>query len=421
MEEPARLVVRQNNGYIRTCLQVTAPQDQAGLLTGRPVEELPRMLGLLSPSHHLVSALTLDRLFQVDPTPAAASLRQALDLAHRFRHHLRKILFLATKRPALENGLKGGLADIPALFDQRNIIDRIMVHVLLSQEACAILCGRCDHPLTAAAGGLTRAPKPEQMRRLRDIAASCLDFASGLSRDLRKLIFENNRLPEWFTKAGPRPMPSVTYDAQQDQIILRDPDGAEKERFTSEEVFTKFDSNLEPYSYLPFAYLRTNGWSDALDTENNRAFAFTGPLARLAGPVELSPLAREEKQRLDEARQTINFDSPLAGYWSLAVELIDAAERLNNIPFEEQTDRPVRNTPGAYREEAFAALESPSGLICHHYRVDSRGLVEKARILDPAVVNNARKCAAAQKAVEADPELTTRAIKFRAEISLWPY
>ena len=66
-EDPSRITVHANNSHLAVYYQVTSHNSVEAICCGRPVEELPRILPILAPAHHLTAALALDRLFQVDP------------------------------------------------------------------------------------------------------------------------------------------------------------------------------------------------------------------------------------------------------------------------------------------------------------------------------------------------------------------
>jgi len=78
MEEPVRIKIFPDGDHPRGYFQITSPREVEGLCQGRPVEELPRILSILSPAHHLASALALDKLFGVEPPPLAVTMREAL-------------------------------------------------------------------------------------------------------------------------------------------------------------------------------------------------------------------------------------------------------------------------------------------------------------------------------------------------------
>ena len=122
-EQPAQVTILVNGGPPQVYFQRTTPREVAALCQGRPVEELPRILTILSPAHHLCAARALDRLFGVEPPPLALNMREALRQALFYRHHLRKFYFLLT---SLENPFvnfwsseaRRGLHPIPhQLFD----------------------------------------------------------------------------------------------------------------------------------------------------------------------------------------------------------------------------------------------------------------------------------------------------------------
>src|SRR5919198_809684 len=146
-DPPAQATVAVDAGPPRVHFQMTTPRDVAALCQGRPVEELPRILSILSPAHHLCAAQALDRLFGVEPPPVAKNMREALRLALVFRHHARKLHFLAT---SLENPFAAFWSEDARRgpHSQRPLLDDLMRHVSLAQEAAAILGGRADHPIT---------------------------------------------------------------------------------------------------------------------------------------------------------------------------------------------------------------------------------------------------------------------------------
>ncbi|MBL6978138.1 MAG: hypothetical protein ISR61_04255 [Desulfobacteraceae bacterium] len=73
--------------------------------------------------------------------------------------------------------------------------------------------------------------------------------------------------------------------------------------------------------------------------------------------------------------------------------------------------------------EGYGALESPQGLIYHHYQTDERGIVEDIEVLDTATENNALHCLLTQKAVEVSMAQgkTREEMKNLIEMSLLPF
>ena len=421
-EQPAQATITVNGGPPHVYFQVTAPRDVAAMCQGRPVEELPRILSILSPAHHLCAAQALDRLFGVEPPPVAQNMREALRLALFFRHHLRTFYFLVT---SLENPF----ADFWSQEAQRGphglrpLLEDLMRHVSLAQEAAIILGGRADHPVTAIAGGVSRALKEEHHARLAEIAAACRSCAERLGEFLREQVFPQGKVLAEIRGLEAGPMASLTLAPEPDGLVLRDARGAETERFGAAALFDKVGLHQESWSYEPFAFLKAKGWQE-LGAAPDSLF-FVGPLARLNdGQPLATPLAEAERQRLVEALGPFPRFEVVAAYWALLVELLGSAEGLVALCEVEKLSGPVlRAIPKAVGQEGHAALESPRGLIYHHFRADERGLVVEAQVLDTATANNGLFGILAQRAVEAslarkEPWEET---KKRIELSLLAY
>jgi coenzyme F420-reducing hydrogenase alpha subunit len=93
LERPSRVRIVSDNADAKAYFQITNPRDIARMAKGRPVEELPRIVGILSPAHHLVSAMALDKLFKVEPPDLAVNMREAHLQTLFISHHLRKLYF----------------------------------------------------------------------------------------------------------------------------------------------------------------------------------------------------------------------------------------------------------------------------------------------------------------------------------------
>ena len=137
-ERPTRIRIVRNGSRPRLYLQVTTRLGIEQMCKGRPVEELPRILTILSPAHHLASAAALDGIFGVEPPPAAINMREALLKTFFIQNHLRKIYFLLSSRssPLLPQFMTEGFPD--GMPRSPDILDEIMNHVSLIQEAASI-------------------------------------------------------------------------------------------------------------------------------------------------------------------------------------------------------------------------------------------------------------------------------------------
>jgi len=424
LEQPARVRIVENNGHQRAYFQVTSPRDVGEMAKGRPAEELPRVLGILSPSHHLVSAMALDRLFKVEPPPLAVNMRQAFLQTQFFRHHARKLFFLlaSVASPFPDYSLRQTPTMGPTVPNQ--FLDEVMRCVALAQEAAAILGGRADHPMSAIPGGVGRFLKEPHYPRLSEIAEQCVKFASRLAAMVRETVFRGSALMDDFKELRLHPMRSLTMANGSGNAVLRDPEGKEAEQIAPEAVFETIGLHEEAWSYEPFAFLKKPGWETS-DAENSGSLYFVGPLARLNRGEELpSSLAEQERQLLIETLGPFPHFSVAAAYWSLVVEVLQAAENMVELCNQDKLTGPaIRNLPSERADSGYASLESPEGFISHRYRTDDRAMIEEIEILDAAAENNALRCFLVRKAVEASFErnLGPEETKRRIEISLLPF
>jgi F420-non-reducing hydrogenase large subunit len=431
LDEQIRVKIVPNQGPPQVFLQITSPRDFAGLCLGRPVEELPRILTILSPAHHLASALALDNLFRVEPPPLAVNMREALLHTLFFENHLRKFYFLISAgfNPFLPTASRE--KEPKGVQSSPHILDEIMGHIALSQEAITILGGRSDHPLSSVAGGVSRyLPKEENFERLSQIAKSCLAFAQKLGKFLHQEFLGKDQGWSDLAEISLVALSFMSLPAASDAIILKDGQGKELDKFSPEMLSQKIGLHREPWSYEPFAFLKNSSGGRKLkdlvgieDLSYDQCF-FVGPLARLNQDSALTPLAEEERQRLIKGSGSLpRFDLP-AAFWSLFLELLMVGEKMAELVQKEKLLGPeTRTIPTAMGHEGRAVLESPRGLLYHHYTVDEKGLVKDIEVLDTATENNVLRCLLAQKTTEIalTRNYTSQEMKQFLELVLLPF
>jgi coenzyme F420-reducing hydrogenase alpha subunit len=420
-EDPARIIVHDVDSQPAVYYQVTSPKSVEAICCGRPVEELPRILPLLAPSHHLTAALALDRLFQVDPPELAQNMRTALLQAQYCSAHLRKIYFLMTSRQHPFADGPGSVRSGSKQVVSRRVLERIMHHGALAQEAEDILGGRRDHPLTAVTGGVSRYLKEGHYERLIDICQVLLPFAQELAEFMRKeILSEAGLLAPW----SHLEIPSLAglHIADGDQLTLTDPTGGGVQQFKADQLDDIIALQWETWTYQPFAYLKEKGWQGI---ESSQGLFHVGPLARFnAGHPAATPVAEEERQRMIECLGTPPVYTLAAAFGALTVELVQAVELLQSLSSQEKLAGPaLRTIPQDRASSTWAALEAPQGLTWHHYEVDDDGIVQTVKVIDARAANNALKCMLAGQVVSAalgnkeDPA----AIKEKAAVALLPF
>lgn len=415
-EDPCRITVHANNSHLAVYYQVTSPNAAEAICCGRPVEELPRILPILAPAHHLTAALALDRLFQVEPPELACNMRTALLQAQFFSAHLRKFFFLMT-------GIQDPFADSRAakrsvrqLKPSLRIVEKIMHHAALSQEAEDILGGRHDHPLTAVAGGVSRYLKEGHYERLADICDSLMRFASELAELTRTgLLSDEGVLSPW--RDIEFPALAGMHLHEDGKVHLSGAAGSDKQTFNTEQLGDIIALQQEEWTYQPFAYLKEKAWQGVEQTDS---IFFVGPLARFnAGQAAATPLAEEERMRMIASVGAPPVYKITAAFAAMAVELIQAAETLQSLSTPEKLAGPaLRTIPGTRANSTWAALETPQGLSWHQYHVDDEGIVRAATIIDAHSANNAFKCLLARQLVGAGLERKETHAKIKENLAM---
>jgi F420-non-reducing hydrogenase large subunit len=419
-ENPSRITVRTNDSHVDVYYQVTSPKSVETICCGRPVEELPRILPILAPAHHLTAALALDRLFQVEPPELAKNMRTALLQAQYYAAHLRKVFFLMTSRQdPFADFHTAGRGALPPKISKR-VLERIMHHAALAQEAEEILGGRRDHPLSAVAGGVSRYLKEGHYQRLAEICDALLPFSQELAELLRtEILAEGGMLAPWSDLEIPA-LPGL-HLATVDQPTLTDPKGG-AQQLNGEQLGDIIAMQEEKWTYQPFAYIQSKGWQGL---EQSQGLFHVGPLARFnSGQEAATPLAEEERQRIIELLGAPPSYKLKAAFGAMAVELVQAAELLQIHGSQEKLIGPaLRNIPTTKGDSTWAALEAPQGLIWHQYQVDDDGIVQSVRIIDAHTANNAIKCLLAKQLVTAAMERkeSPAAMKERASVALLPF
>ncbi|MFZ1986702.1 MAG: hypothetical protein WAU91_19990 [Desulfatitalea sp.] len=420
-EDPSRITAHVNDSQLAVYYQVTSLKSVETICCGRPVEELPRILPILAPAHHLTAALALDRLFQVEPPQLAQNMRAALLQAQYCTAHLRKFFFLMT---SLQNPF--GNFHVPG----RNIhqpkasirlVEKIMHHAALSQEAEDILGGRHDHPLTAVAGGVSRYLKEGHYQRLTGICNALLPFVRELAELTRtEFLADGGILSPW--SDFEIPALAGLHLAADGKATLTHPNGSATQQFNAEQLGDIIAFQQEEWTYQPFAYLKEKGWQGV---EQSQGLFFVGPLARFnSGQTAITPQAEEERQRMVELLGNPPVYKITAAFAALAVELIQAAEMLQILSTPEKLAGPVlRTIPKTKAGSTWAALETPQGLTWHQYHIDDSGIVQAVTIIDAHAANNALKCQLAKHLVGAALERKENpaAIKEKVAVALLPF
>jgi len=366
--------------------------------TGRPVEELPRIVtsicGVCPWSHHLASAKACDAVFGVEIPSAARKLRELANAIAYTEEHILHFYFLAGADYVMGPDADYSVRNVIGIAGKvPDVAKRVVRCRHLGAKMLEILSGKSIHPVAAVPGGFSKVLTEEERNKILEMAKEVLEFAK-FSIDFAKNNIFSNYLDAVKTigviKTGF--LGTVTKDGTLDLYdgVLRmmQADGS-YEDFTYDKYTDYIGEHIEPWTYLKFPYMKKAG-KLSMDLENPVGVYRTNTLARLNVCDKIkTPLAQKE---LEEYRN--KFGRPvqltLLYNWARLIELLYNAEyavQLLQDPEITSKDIRVAVTPRAAR--GIGCVEAPRGTLIHDYETDENGIVKNVNLIVGTTHNNA--------------------------------
>jgi F420-non-reducing hydrogenase large subunit len=399
-------------GVERAFFQVPELRGFEKFAQGRLAEDMPqitsRICGVCPTAHHMASTKALDALYHVTPPPAARKIRELVYSTFMVEDHALHFYFLGgpdfvvgPTAPAAERNILGVIAKVGAETATRVIAMRRRL-----RELVALAAGKPIHPVFGVPGGVSKTLSTETAAQFRTVADEAVEFAqftlglfdkvvlgnSGYVDLLRSDIFTHRT---YYMGMVDENNYVNFYDGQL-RIVL--PDGAEWARFSPDQYRDFIGEHSEPWSYMKFCYLKTIGWRGFQDGPQSGIYC-VAPLARLnAADGMATPLAHEAYLKYCGLLGK-PVHHTLANHWARLVELLYAAERMQQLARDpEITDPHVRTIPSDTPSEGIGVVEAPRGTLFHHYKTDERGLITKANLIVATQGNAARIALGIEKA-----------------------
>jgi len=391
---------------------------------GRLAEDMPqitsRICGVCPTAHHMASVKALDSLYQVDPPPAARRIRELVYSAFMAEDHILHFYFLGgpdfivgPSAPLAERNVLGVIGKVGVEVGRKVITTRRKL-----RELIALAGGKVTHPVLGLPGGVARALKPEEQAQFRQVAAETLDFALFTLDTFDKLVLQNSEyvkliLSDVFTHR-------TYYMGMVDEsnrvnfydgsIRVVSPDGQEFARFRPGNYLDYIAEHVEPWTYVKFCFLKPIGWKGFRESPDSGVYC-VAPLARLnASEGMATPLAQQAREKFYAMVGSKPVHHTLANHWARIIELLYAAERMQELSGDPQiVDPDVRTLPTQTPREGIGVVEAPRGTLIHHYQTDDRGIIQKVNLI-VATQNNAARIAM-------DVEKTAKAFVRAGEIS----
>lgn len=374
---------------------------------GRPAEDMPqitsRICGVCPTAHHMAATKALDDLYKVEPPPAAKKIREMVYSAFMVEDHALHFFFLGgpdfvvgPTAPKAQRNILGVLSKVGLEIGREVIGVRKQLRDLI-----ALAGGKVIHPVFGLPGGISKALTKEDQEKFIAGAERAVKFGLFSLQIFQDVVLKNKQYVETITSDT---YTHKTYymglvDDQNrvnfydGQLRVVDPNGKEFLKFKVQEYLKHIAEHVEPWSYIKFCYLKDIGWKGFVDGPESGVYA-VAPLARLnAAEGMATPKAQEAYKEFYKTLGGKPVHHTLANHWARLIELLYAAERMQELANDPEITSPtVRTIPTATPKEGIGVVEAPRGTLIHHYQTDERGVITKANLI-VATQNNAARIA----------------------------
>jgi F420-non-reducing hydrogenase large subunit len=268
------------------------------------------------------------------------------------------------------------------------------------RDLMALAGGKAIHPVFGLPGGVAKRLTEDDRKQFQAAAAEAVEFAKFTLGVFEKLVLGNSEYVDLITSDA---FTHRTYymgmvdennrvNFYDGHIRVVNPDGKEYAKFPTSKYLDYVAEHVEPWSYMKFTFLKPLGWQGLNDGMESGVYS-VAPLARLNVADGFStPLAQAAyEQYIAKLGKPVHHT--LANHWARVIELLHAAERMQQLADDpEITDPNIRTIPTATPREGVGIVEAPRGTLVHHYVTDEKGLVTKANLI-VATQNNAARIA----------------------------
>ncbi len=374
---------------------------------GRPAEEMPqitsRICGVCPTAHHMAATKALDDLYHVEPPSAAKKVRELVYDTFMLEDHALHVYVLGGP-----DFIVGPDAD-PALRNVIGVIQTVGLDVgkkVISmrrrlRELITYAGGKVIHPVLGLPGGVAKGIAPEDLPAFQELAKDALDFALFTLQVFKDIVLKNPKYVNLITSDA---YTHRTYymglvdennrvNFYDGKLRVVDPNGKEVYKFPAQKYLDFVAEHTEPWSYIKFCYLKPLGWHGFSEGVESGVYA-VAPLARLnASESMATPEAQKAREEFFATLGGKPVHHTLANHWARVVEMIQAAERMNELVHDPEITSPdLRVLPTATPTVGIGVVEAPRGTLFHHYETDERGLIRKANLI-VATQNNAARIA----------------------------
>ena len=381
---------------------------------GRRAEDMPqitsRICGVCPVAHHFAATKALDAAFNVDPPPTAKKLRELMYSGYFIYDHILHFYYLGGPDFVVGPDAPAAKRNVLGVIEKAGVEigKEVIKHRSYGQKITAILGGKATHPVCGLPGGVSKSLNEEEVAEIKKLGESCVEFAQFSLKLFDDIVLKNE---DYVNLILSDPYQLSTYNMglvdennnvnfYDGDIRVTDQQANEFLKFNVNDYARNVEEHVEEWSYIKFPYLKDIGWKGFTDGEESGIYR-VGPLGRLnAAEGMATPLANEEYKRMYETLGGKPINSTLAFHWARLIELLYATERtMELINDPEITSEHVRNPVGE-PGEGIGVTEAARGTLIHHYKLDKKGLVEKANLIVATTNNSAAISMSIKKAAQ---------------------
>ena len=368
---------------------------------GRRAEDMPqitsRICGVCPVAHHFAATKALDAAFHVDPPSAAKKLRELMYCGYFIYDHILHFYFLGGPDFVVGPDAPAAKRNVLGVIEKAGVEigKEVIKHRAYGQKITAILGGKATHPVCGLPGGVSKGLNKDEVKEIEKMTKSCIDFAQFSLKLFNDIVLQNKDYVDLIL-SDPYQLQVYNmglvdknnkvnfYDGK---IRVTDQKGKEKVKFDVKDYTKHVAEHVEEWTYIKFPYLKSVGWNGMKDGKDSGIYR-VGPLGRLnAAEGMATPLADKEYKKMFETLGGKAVNSTLAFHWARLIELLYATERaMELVKDPEITSTKIRNPVGE-PGEGIGVTEAARGTLIHHYKLDKKGLIDKANLI-VATTNN---------------------------------
>jgi F420-non-reducing hydrogenase large subunit len=392
-----------NSGNVENAyLQIPELRGFERFSEGRRAEDMPqitsRICGVCPVAHHFASTKALDDAFNVEPTDTAKKLRELMYCGYFIYDHILHFYYLGGPDFVVGPDAPSAKRNVLGVIEKAGVEigKEVIKHRAYGQKITSILGGKATHPVCGLPGGVSKGLNNDEVEHIKEMGDSCIKFAQFSLKLFDDIVLQNKDYVDLIT-SDPYQLNTYNMGVVDNNNKINFYDGKIRVTDQKAEEFLKFDvkdyanhvvEHVEEWSYMKFPYLKSIGWKGLTDGEKSGIYR-VGPLGRLnASEGMATPLADKEYKRMFQTLGGKPVNSTLAYHWARLIELLYATERcIELIKDPKITSDDIRNPVGK-PGEGFGVTEAARGTLIHHYKLDKKGLIDKANLI-VATTNNA--------------------------------